>query len=238
MLACYHREVQLIPAVDVLGNDAVRLERGDYERVLFRQPLAEYIVKVVTATAPALLHVVDLQGARDGAFRDSVLDTALSAAPGTPLQVSGGIRSAAHARKVLDAGASRVIIGTAAFATENALDELVAVLGDALVVALDVKNGLVATRGWLSSSGLSAVDALRRCQAAGVQRIHATAIDRDGTMEGPDLSLYHALCGKGIAIVAAGGVRSAADVAALESAGCEAAVMGTALAIELGVMDA
>jgi len=229
--------MQIIPAVDVLGSDAVRLERGDYERVLFRQPLAQYIERVVAATSPQLLHLVDLQGARDGAFRSELLAIAHSASQGVPLQVSGGIRSVSEAQNALSAGASRVIMGTAAFASDNALLELVSALGPALVVALDVKDGMIATRGWLASSGLRVTEALARCRDAGVTRIHATAVDRDGTMGGPDLALYEQLCGSGIAVVAAGGVRSAEDIDALAAIGCEAAVMGTALAIELGVFE-
>lgn len=229
--------MQIIPAVDTLGDDAVRLERGDYEKVLFRQPLDQYIERVVAATSPSLLHVVDLQGARDGAFRTEVLQLAQRVAPATALQVSGGIRTTDEARRILDAGASRVIMGTAAFASEDALFGLVASLGSALVVAMDVKDGNIATRGWLASSGLSVDQALDLCRSAGVARIHATAIDRDGTMGGPDLDLYRQLCRTGIPIVAAGGIRSADDIAALEAVGCEAAVMGTALAIELGVLN-
>lgn len=229
--------MQIIPAVDVLGHDAVRLERGDYERVLFRQPLSEYIERVVAATSPSLLHIVDLQGARDGAFRMGVLDLARRVAPTTALQVSGGIRSARDAVDILHAGASRVIMGTAAFASRDALRELVASLGTALVVAMDVKDGMIATRGWLESSGLTVDEALGHCLAAGVTRVHATAIDRDGTMGGPDLDLYRQICRSGIAVVAAGGVRSAEDISDLDAIGCEAAVMGTALAIELGVLD-
>lgn len=229
--------MQIIPAVDVLGADAVRLEQGDYDRVLFRQPLAQFILRVIQATSPDLLHVVDLQGARDGAFRKDVLNIARGAAPTTSLQVSGGIRSANEALGIIAAGASRVIMGTAAFASDSSLSELVDALGSSLVVALDVKDGMIATRGWLASSGLSVDEALARCVDAGVTRIHATAIDRDGTMGGPDLTLYQQLCGSGISIVAAGGVRNSDDIAALDAIGCEAAVMGTALAVELGVFE-
>ena len=228
--------MQLLPAVDVLGLDAVRLEQGDYDRVLFRQPLQSYITAVVAATQPALLHLVDLQGARDGEFRPTVLEAGITAAGGTPLQVSGGIRSIAAAQTLLATGAQRVIVGTAAFETPNSMGEFVAALGDALVIALDVRDGFIATRGWKSSSGLTVNEALDRCRTTGVARIHATAIDRDGTMGGPDIALYREICRSGIPVVAAGGVRDLSDLEALEAVGCEAAVMGTALAIQLGVM--
>ena len=236
MLACYYGRVQVIPAVDVLGDDAVRLERGDYDRVLFRQPLEEYVTRVLAATKPDLLHIVDLQGARDGAFRPEVLTRCQSASGVTPLQVSGGIRTPEQAAALLDAGATRLIVGTAAFATPDAMTQFVEAIGPALVVAIDVKDGFVATKGWLASSGLTPEAAVERCLLAGVLRIHATAVDRDGTMGGPDLDLYRRLCATGIAVVAAGGVRHMDDVKELETLGCEAAVMGTALAQQLGIV--
>jgi len=236
MLACYYGRVQVIPAVDVLGDDAVRLERGDYDRVLFRQPLEEYVTRVLAATEPDLLHIVDLQGARDGAFRPEVLTRCQSASGATPLQVSGGIRTPDQARALLECGATRLIVGTAAFATPDAMVQFVEAIGPALVVAIDVKDGFVATKGWLASSGLRPEAAVERCLQAGVLRIHATAVDRDGTMGGPDLELYRRLCATGIAVVAAGGVRHMNDVQVLEALGCEAAVMGTALAQQLGIV--
>ncbi|MEI8147775.1 MAG: HisA/HisF-related TIM barrel protein, partial [Actinomycetes bacterium] len=140
------------------------------------------------------------------------------------------------ATALLQAGATRLLVGTAAFATPDAMAQFVAAIGSALVVAIDVKDGLVATKGWLASSGLTPEAAVERCLQSGVVRIHATAIDRDGTMGGPDLTLYHRLCATGIAVVAAGGIRDMNDVAALEKIGCEGAVMGTALAQQLGII--
>jgi phosphoribosylformimino-5-aminoimidazole carboxamide ribotide isomerase len=217
--------MQLIPAVDVLGDDAVRLEQGDYDRVLFREPLDDFIARIV-ATSPSLVHVVDLQGARDGALRPEVIERCRRSAQGTPLQVSGGIRSLASARAALDAGAQRVIVGTALWTDDGALEEFVSALGDQLVAALDVRDGQIAVRGWRASSGLSFAEALEQCVHARVTRVHVTAIDRDGTMRGPDLELYEEACRSGILVVAAGGVRDDDDVEALGRVGCEAAVMG------------
>ena len=195
--------MQLIPAIDLLGDDAVRLEQGDYDRVLFRLPLEEFLSRVV-ATGPELIHVVDLQGARDGALRTEVIARCARLAGNIPLQVSGGIRS-------LDA------------------------LGERLVAALDVRDGQLAVRGWLSGTGLDVDQALARCRAAGVTRLHVTAIARDGTMNGPDLDLYEKVCASGLKVVAAGGVRGDADLAVLEALGCEAAVMGVGFLARLGI---
>jgi phosphoribosylformimino-5-aminoimidazole carboxamide ribotide isomerase len=217
--------MQVIPAIDLLGDDAVRLERGDYDRVIFRQPLEVFMDRLV-ATRPALIHVVDLEGARDGTLRPAVIERCRQAAGSIPLQVSGGIRSILAAQSALGAGAARVIVGTSLWESDGAMSEFVEALDDRLLAALDVRNGRLTIRGWLESSPISFSEALARCQAAGVARLHVTAIDRDGTLRGPDLSLYEEACASGIPVVAAGGVRDDLDVAELERVGCEAAVMG------------
>jgi phosphoribosylformimino-5-aminoimidazole carboxamide ribotide isomerase len=226
--------MQVIPALDLLGDDAVRLEQGDFERVIFRRPIEEFMARIV-ATAPSLIHIVDLQGARDGTLRAEVVQRCADVAHGIPLQVSGGIRSIDAARSALAAGAARVIVGTAVWESDDAMALFVGALGGELVVALDVADGRIAVRGWTASSGLSFEDALSRCVEAGVARLHVTAIDRDGTMRGPDLALYRRACDSGIAVVAAGGIRDDDDVEALAAIGCEAAVMGLGYLTRLGL---
>ncbi len=226
--------MQIIPALDLLGQDAVRLEQGDYERVLFREPLEAFMARLV-ATRPALIHVVDLEGARDGALRPALIERCRVAAQGIPLQVSGGIRSVEAARDALSAGAARVIVGTALWAQDEALSTFVGALGDQLVAAIDVKDGRLGVRGWTNISTVTVEEALERCHDAGVVRVHVTAIQRDGTMSGPDLPLYETACASGLAVVAAGGVRGDADLEALERVGCEAAVMGVGYLKRLGL---
>ncbi len=226
--------MQVLPALDLLGDDAVRLEQGDFDRVIFRQPIEEFMARIV-ATEPPLIHIVDLQGARDGALRLDVVQRCVAVARGIPLQVSGGIRSIDAARDALDAGAARVIVGTAVWASFDALELFARTLGPQLLVALDVRNGRIATHGWTESSDLDVDAALRMCREAGVARLHVTAIDRDGTMRGPDLALYRTACASGIAVVAAGGVRDDHDVDDLAEIGCEAAVMGLGYLPRLGL---
>jgi phosphoribosylformimino-5-aminoimidazole carboxamide ribotide isomerase len=233
MLSCYNADMQLIPAVDLQGEDAVRLERGDFDRVLFRRPVEEFLV-AVAATSPPLIHLVDLDGARTGAPRVELVRRCVALARGVPLQVSGGLRRVEDAVAVLDAGAARVIVGTAAWADPDSLGPWVAALGGQLIVAIDVREGEVAIRGWTASSGLGVDEALDRCRAAGVTRLHVTAIDRDGTLGGPDLELYARACGSGLAVIAAGGVRDV-DLDALAEVGCEAAIMGLAYLSRLGI---
>ena len=233
MLACYNATMQIIPAIDLLGDYAVRLEQGDYDRVLFQEPIEEFVQRVV-ATNPPLLHIVDLQGARDGALRLAVVQRCANAARGIPLQVSGGIRTPDQARAALGAGAARIIVGTAAWASPEAMAQYVEAVGEQLVVALDVRDGQLAVRGWLAATGINVDEALQRCRDAGVVRLHVTAIERDGTMSGPNLALYRRVCSSDFRVVAAGGIRDDDDIAALDQLGCEAAVLGMGYFSRLG----
>ncbi len=230
--------MQLIPALDLLGDQAVRLERGDYDRVIFTREWREHL-DALLGLEPDLIHVVDLTGARDGVARLDLVAELVARSSPTPVQFSGGLRSIGTARAVLDGGVARVIVGTAVWEEPDALGRFVEALADRLVVALDVRDGLVALRGWTTSAPISVDAALQRCRAAGVTRLHVTAIDRDGTMGGPDLDLYRSVCAAGIPVVAAGGVRDEEDLAALEAVGCEGAVMGVGLLHRLspGLLD-
>jgi phosphoribosylformimino-5-aminoimidazole carboxamide ribonucleotide (ProFAR) isomerase len=126
-------------------------------------------------------------------------------------------------------------VGTALWESPGALKSFATAFGEQLLVALDVRGERIATHGWNQSSGLTFDDALERCRDAGVARLHVTAIDRDGTMRGPDLALYRRACASGIATVAAGGVRDQRDVDALAEIGCEAAIMGLGYLPRLGL---
>jgi len=126
-------------------------------------------------------------------------------------------------------------VGTAIWSAEGALASFVEALGDQLVVALDVREGQIAVRGWLHEAPFTFDQALSRCRDEGVTRIHVTAIERDGTMRGPDLALYEEACHSELLVVAAGGVRGDADVEALARLGCEAAVMGVGYLARLGL---
>lgn len=222
--------MQVVPAVDVLGDEAVRLEQGDYERVSLRAGEPLELVRRLAAVRPALLHLVDLTGARAGRVRPELVRAAVAIADGVPVQASGGIRSVADADALLEAGAARVIVGTAAFAAEDAVARFADALGERLVVALDVKDGRVAVAGWREDTGLSVEDALARCNAAGAARIHCTAISRDGTGAGPDLELLRGVVAASDApVLAAGGIGSQADLDAVAAAGAEGAVVGSAL---------
>jgi len=160
--------------------------------------------------------VVDLDGARRGLIRTEVIGCLIEAAGPAEVQASGGIRSPADAARLLAAGAARVVVGTAALAEPGALEQFATELGDQLVVAIDVRGGQAAVRGWLDDTGFEAGDVARRCAEASVPRILCTAIERDGMLGGPDLDLLREVREvSGLPVLAAGGISSEADFAAV-----------------------
>ena len=192
----------VIPAVDVVGVEAVRLRRGSFAEVVARAGDPEALVARYAEARPPLVHVVDLDGARSGAIRPELVARLADAATPVPIQASGGVRSLA------DAGA----------------------LGERLAVAVDARAGKVAAHGWERDSDLSPEDLAERCAGAGVRRLLCTAIERDGTLAGPDLALLERVRDRfGPAVLAAGGIRSEDDLDALAALGLEGAVVGRAL---------
>lgn len=222
--------MRVIPAVDLLGAEAVRLEEGDYARVLLRERDPAGLVRRFVAAGAGLVHVVDLDGARSGRLRPEIVASLAEAATPSRVQASGGVRSPEDALTLVSAGAARVVVGTAAFAAHGSLDAFVAALGERLVVAVDVRDGELVTRGWTEGTGLGLDEALERCVAAGVPRLLCTAVARDGTLGGPDLDLLERVVARSrVPVLAAGGVRSEADLAALARVGCDGAIVGRAL---------
>jgi phosphoribosylformimino-5-aminoimidazole carboxamide ribotide isomerase len=223
----FERAIEVIPAVDVLGDEAVRLHRGSYDDVVERASDPVALAQRWVAAGATRIHLVDLDGARSGAVRPALVSAVAAAVAPVSLQASGGIRSLDDARALLEAGADRVVVGTAAWPDPGAWLEL----GDALVLALDVLDGVVRSAGWTQEAGLTFETALARAAGA---RVLVTAIDRDGTLAGPDLALVRQAAAAGLRVLAAGGVRSPADVDALAEGGAEAAIVGRALLADRG----
>ncbi len=211
--------------MDVLEGRAVRLLQGDYDRVELDagDPLA--LVARAASYAPPLVHVVALGAARDGGAPLELARAVVEAAGAVPVQLGGGVRSPADVRALLAAGVERVVVGTAAFG-RTPLHEFVS---ERVAVAIDVADGVVRTGGWLESSGLTTAEALERCTGAGVSTVVCTAIARDGTRGGPDLELLRAVRARfGGRVLAAGGIRDAADVGAVRDLGLDGVVVGRA----------
>ncbi len=221
--------MQLIPAVDVLGGKVVRLVEGDYAQV------TTYAADPVTqaldwaAQGATMIHVVDLDGARDGSYNDELWRRLAKAE--VPFQIGGGIRTVAAAMHALDVGADRVVLGTAAVWHPEVVAEIVTAVGSGPVVAaLDVRDDRATGAGW-RDEGRDLEAVVTDVVAAGVERALVTGIGRDGTMQGPDLGVIGRVrtAGTGLAILGSGGVGSLAHLARLAESGVEAAIVGRAL---------
>lgn len=218
----------VIPAIDVRAGRAVRLTKGiaGSETVYTEDP-AEVAARFV-AEGATWLHLVDLDAALGSGGNPEVVRAVIATA-GVPVEVGGGLRSVADVEHALALGASRVVLGTAAVTDRVILEELAARFSDRIVVAIDTDGTDVLIRGWTDTAGPLS-DILPALEAAGAPRFLATAVDRDGTLEGPDVALYERLTAlTSRPVLASGGVADADDVRALAKTSVEGVVVGKAL---------
>ena len=217
--------LQIIPAVDVLDGKVVRLMHGDYERVTEYgdDPVAQALEWM--RQGADLVHVVDLEGARSGDPDESLWRRLAEA--DVAFQVGGGIRTAEIATRALEAGAQRVVLGTAAVWDPAILGQIPDPAQ--AVAAVDVRGGKATGAGWLDE-GKNLSDVLDGLSEAGIRRLLVTGIERDGTMEGPSTDvLLSALRHGGFSVIASGGVGQLPDLDVIARLGCEAVIVGRAL---------
>jgi phosphoribosylformimino-5-aminoimidazole carboxamide ribotide isomerase len=217
------------PAIDLMGGRAVRLRQGDPDRrtTVGDDPVA--LARRWVASGARWLHVVDLDAALAGAPRHLDLVADICRATGVPVQVGGGLRTPDHLRAAFDAGASRVVLGTAAL-DDDLLAAAVAEFGDRLTASVDARDGRVAADGWRRIAPRTVLDHGRRLAAAGVRRLIYTDVARDGMLGGPDVTVLAELVrATGVAVIASGGIASADDLRAVAAAGAEGAIVGRAL---------
>lgn len=223
----------VVPAIDVRDGRCVRLLQGDYARELKYDHDPADAARAYAQDGAELVHVVDLDAARDGARKNAaVLERMISAASNAraKVQVGGGLRSAEAVAQVLHAGASYAVVGTLAAEKPEALDELVARFGARIVLGLDARDGVVAVRGWEASSGVKVLDLATRAREAGVERAVYTNVVKDGTLEGPDVEGGRRIQQEtGLQVTLSGGVGSLEHVRAAVRAGLHSCIVGRAL---------
>ena len=219
----------VIPAIDVLEGRCVRLSEGRRDHVTIEGGDPAAAAARFASEGASRLHVVDLDGAFSGRPTTGLIEKVTAA--GVPIQIGGGLRDPDSIQAALDAGATRAIVGTAALAegSGSSLTRLVERFGEQLVVAVDAKDGRVVSKGWVADSNLPARDLALRCAEAGVRRLLVTSTRRDGSLAGPDMRLLAEALESGLPVIAAGGIASLDDLAALRDLGCEGAVVGSAL---------
>jgi phosphoribosylformimino-5-aminoimidazole carboxamide ribotide isomerase len=225
--------VILYPAIDVRGGKAVRLLQGDYERETTYDADPAEAARRWAGEGAEHLHVVDLDGARAGAPRNLDAIRRVAAAVECPIQVGGGLRDGEAVAAVLDAGAERVVIGTAALRDPDFLAEALAEHGDRVVVSVDARDGRVALEGWTEAGEEGVVEAVAALGRRGVARFLCTAIEVDGTMEGPAIAQLEEIAAATDAqVIASGGVGDLSHLEALarvDAPNVEGAIVGRAL---------
>ncbi len=230
--------MELFPAIDILDGRAVRLLHGNYDRmtVYSDDPLA--VALSFKRAGAKFLHLVDLDGAKDGDTPNYELIKRITSESGLLVEIGGGVRNSEVVKRYLDAGAMRVIIGTAAVTDPDFLKAAVVQFGDKVAVGVDIKDGYVATHGWIQTSNEDCFGFCEKLQSMGVQTLICTDISRDGAMLGVNEQLYEQLCCRfSMDIIASGGVTITDDLVRLSKTGVKGAILGKSLyagSIDLG----
>jgi phosphoribosylformimino-5-aminoimidazole carboxamide ribotide isomerase len=222
--------MELWPAIDLRGGNCVRLLQGDYARetVFGHDPVA--MVGRFLAGGARRLHIVDLDGAKAGQAVQAGLVRRMAAAAGIPCQVGGGIRTDEAAAAYLQAGLSRVILGSVAVEDPDLLERLALAHPGRIVLGLDARDGRVAVRGWVDTSPLRAVDVARRHAGLPLAAIVYTDIATDGTLAGPNLAALAEMLEVSTApLIASGGLATLDDIRRVAALGCAGCIVGRAL---------
>ena len=219
----------IFPAIDLYGGKAVRLYKGDYKQmtVYSEDPLS--VARDFERAGATCIHLVDLEGAKDGTTPNIDIVRAIARETSLFCEIGGGVRSMEVIDRYMEAGLDRVILGTAAVNDPAFLAAAVAKYGARIAVGVDIKDGMVAIKGWVEKSTEDAFDFCAKMQALGVKTLICTDVSRDGAMRGANHALYRELSTRfAMQIVASGGVSSMADVTALTAMGLYGAIIGKA----------
>ena len=212
------------------GGKAVRLYRGDYEQMTVYSDDPVSVARDFVLAGAEQIHMVDLEGARDGDMPNLGTVREIYRATGAFIELGGGIRSLDALARVFDAGVSRAILGTAAVSDPAFLEAAVAKYGNKIAAGCDLRDGVVAVKGWLESSGVTADEFFSRMTALGIDTIICTDIARDGAMRGANAALYGEIMAAhpGIKLIASGGVSGMEDIGRLRALNLYGAIVGKA----------
>lgn len=220
----------IFPAIDLVQGKAVRLLKGDYARMTVYSDDPLSVARRFRSDGAEYLHMVDLEGARDGGTPNFDVVAAAARESGLRVEIGGGIRSADVIERYLEAGVYRVILGTAAVTDRPFLRDAVRRYGAQVAVGVDVKDGFVAIRGWLETSRDTLEEFCAELQGLGVDTVICTDISRDGAMQGTNRELYRRLSRAfSLRLVASGGVSTLEDIRALREMNLYGAIVGKAL---------
>jgi len=221
--------MNIFPAIDLFQKKAVRLFKGDYNQMTVYSENPIEVARDFEKKGAKFIHMVDLEGAKDGTTPN--IDVVSDIAKNTSLfvEIGGGIRSMETVEKYLNAGVSRVILGTSAVTDENFLVSAIEKHGDKIAVGADVKDGYIAIKGWLEKSAYTLDDFFEKMQSLGVKTVICTDISKDGAMKGTNLQMYRELSKKySLDIIASGGVSTIDDIKELRKMELYGAIIGKA----------
>ena len=225
--------MEVIPAIDLLDGKCVRLYQGDYNQASVFNDNPVEVARQWASEGATRLHVVDLDGAKEGKSVNLPVIEAIANAIDIPVQVGGGLRDRAGVTRLLDTGVRQAILGTVAVEKPELVTELCREFPQRIVVGIDARNGMVATRGWLEISEVAATDLAQRMAQQGAAAIIYTDIHRDGTLSGPNRSALRELAESiDIPVIASGGVSSLTDLLSLlslEPIGVTGVIVGRAI---------
>ena len=221
--------MNIFPAIDLYEGKAVRLFKGDYDQMTVYSNEPWLIAKDFKKSGAEFIHLVDLEGARDGSTPNLEIIKKIRKETDLFTEVGGGIRSMETVRAYLEAGIDRVILGTAAVTNEEFVKEATAAYGERIAVGADIKDGKIAIKGWTEKSELDAMEFCEKMQRIGVRTVICTDISKDGAMMGTNHELYREMSERlSMQIIASGGVSSIDDVERLASLGIYGAIIGKA----------
>ena len=219
----------LYPAIDLVQGKAVRLYKGDYARMTVYSDDPVSVARDFQAAGATRMHLVDLEAAKSGIPENAATIRAIAEQTDLFLEVGGGIRTMETLERYLALGVDRAILGTAAVTDPDFLREAVSKYGEKVAVGVDLKDGLVAIKGWTETSNLTADAFFAKMEALGVKTVICTDISRDGAIKGTNRELYKSLSEKfSIDLIASGGVSTIEDIAALKAMGLHGAIIGKA----------
>ena len=219
----------IFPAIDIIGGKAVRLYKGDYNQVTVYSERPWEIAEDFISKGAKAIHIVDLDGAREGSAVNMEVVRKIACFPDILTEIGGGIRNQDTVERYLDAGISRVILGTAALNDPVFLRRILALYGERVAVGVDLKDGKVAVKGWLEKSDKDGLTFLRELEDMGVKSVIVTDISKDGAMKGTNLGMYRSIgASTSLKVTASGGVSTLEDVRALKEIGVFGAIIGKA----------
>ena len=219
----------IFPAIDLYGGKAVRLYKGDYQQMTVYSDDPVSVARDFEAKGATWVHLVDLEGAKNGTTPNIGVVSAIARETSLNCEIGGGIRNMETVEKYFEAGVCRVILGTAAVTDEKFLTEAVNKYGEKIAVGVDIKDSMVAIKGWIEKSEYDAFEFCEKMQNIGVKTIICTDISKDGAMKGANHALYRELSEKfDMQIVASGGVSSMEDVEKLAGLNIYGAIIGKA----------